>query len=254
MTTFLFWNVKRRFPVEVLEALLSEWQVDVLLLAEAPLSVPDSLSGLLRSDGRVPTALTLYSHLSLSPIRESSHWTMRRWASRQGEILLVATHLPSRLHFSEADRAMEAAHFARVIRDLEVELGHTQTIVVGDFNMNPFEPGMVGAEGLHAISSQYVAVSGSRTVQGREYPFFFNPMWGHFGEHGTYFYRKAIPICYFWNIFDQVLLRPSLLPFWLPDELRILTGVGDITFVDSVGRPTSSHFSDHLPILFRLEL
>lgn len=254
MITFLFWNVSRRFPEEVLGALIAEWNVDVLVLAEVPSSAPDTIQGLPRSGGRVPTALTIYSRWEMRPIEETRRWTIRSWESSEGELLLVAVHLPSPQHFDEASRTMEAAHFAREIRDVEDRRGHRRTILVGDLNMNPFEPGVVGAEGLHAISSRAIAAEGSRTIQGREYPFFYNPMWGQLGDRGTYFYRKSVPLCYFWNAFDQILLRPSLLPFWLVDELRILTGIGDITFIDSMGRPSASHFSDHLPILFRLEL
>ena len=28
---------------------------------------------------------------------------------------------------------------------------------------------------------------------------------------GTFYYENAEPVCYFWNMYDQVLLRPELL-------------------------------------------
>ncbi|WP_395145432.1 endonuclease/exonuclease/phosphatase family protein [Armatimonas sp.] len=259
MMTFLFWNINRRFPEEALQALVRAHDVDVLILAEAGESSPAKIGELFHSPGRTPTALILYSRHALLPLEEAQRWTMRSVTTTQGELLIVGTHLPSGLHFSEQDRAMEASHFSRAIRGLEERRGHERTLLVGDLNMNPFEMGVVGTEGLHAVSSQQVAQEGKRTVQGREYPFFYNPMWVCLGDAasptaGTYYYRKANPICYFWNTFDQVLIRPSLLPFWMPEELKILTRVGDITLVNSKGRPDSSRFSDHLPIVFRLDL
>ena len=61
--------------------------------------------------------------------------------------------------------------------DLEQEqqAGHPRTVLVGDFNMNPFESGMVGAAALHSAMSRQVWSRGSRTVKGHEYPFFYNP-------------------------------------------------------------------------------
>lgn len=258
MITFAFWNIKGRFLPHILDLLVSTYNIDILALAEAGENVPEQIGELAHSPGRVGTKVTLYSRSYLSPIEEAPRWTIRSLAAQKEEVLLVVAHLPSALHFTETDRAMEAGHFSRAIRDVEARRGHSRTLVVGDLNMNPFEAGMVGTEGLHAISSHQIAQEGTRTVQGREFPFFYNPMWTCLGDTlfsipGTYHYRKASPICYFWNTFDQVLLRPSLLPFWMPDALQILTQVGDITLLDQ-GRPDAHQFSDHLPILCRFDL
>jgi len=93
--------------------------------------------------------------------------------------------------------------------------------------MNPFEDGIVGTIGLHAVMSQSIAMGNSRTVQGVDYPFFYNPMWGHFGDRnagpdGTYYRSSAEHVNYFWNIFDQVLIRPELIDVFAKDELQIL--------------------------------
>jgi hypothetical protein len=56
-------------------------------------------------------------------------------------------------------------------------------VLVGDFNMNPFQEGVVAANGLNAVMARRVAARRrTRVVQEREYPFFYNPMWGHFGD------------------------------------------------------------------------
>src|SRR5258706_11895269 len=49
---------------------------------------------------------------------------------------------------------------------------------------------------LHSVMSREIANRTARTVQGREYPFFYNPMWGHFGDRmsktaGSYYYDNA---------------------------------------------------------------
>jgi hypothetical protein len=96
-------------------------------------------------------------------------------------------------------------------------------------NANPFNEGLTSAGALHAVMSREIASRGSRTVQHKSYKFFYNPMWSHFGDWngkpcGTYYYPKSTHLCYFWDMFDQVLLRPSLI-----DELRevrVLTSAG----------------------------
>ncbi len=125
--------------------------------------------------------------------------------------------------------------------------------------MNPFESGVVGAAGLHAVMTKQIASKGRRTVSGKQYPFFYNPMWSCFGDRtagppGTYYYDRAEHVCYFWNVFDQVLLRPELLDRFPSEELRILTEDGDRSLLSASGLPDKAAGSDHLPVLFKLDL
>lgn len=105
--------------------------------------------------------------------------------------------------------------------------------------------------------SKGVALRESRRVQDRDYDFFYNPMWSHFGDSrgrpcGTHYYEKAEHVNYFWNIFDQVLLRPHLLAGF-SDDLQILTKAGDTSLLDRNGRPNRDVASDHLPLIFGLD-
>jgi hypothetical protein len=84
-------------------------------------------------------------------------------------------------------------------------------------------------------------------------------MWAHFGERpngppGTYYLARSAFLSYYWNIFDQVLVRPELLDSFSDDELRILTKAGDTQLLGPTGRPDKTRVSDHLPILFQLQL
>jgi hypothetical protein len=54
-------------------------------------------------------------------------------------------------------------------------------------------------------------------------------------------------------MFDQVLIRPELVDRFLINELKILDSVDNASFLSKEGMPIK-HISDHLPILFKLEL
>jgi hypothetical protein len=123
--------------------------------------------------------------------------------------------------------------------------------------MNPFESGLVSAAGLNSVMSRRVAQRSTRTVQGRKYRFFYNPMWTRLGDEfsdtaGTYFYDSAEHVNYFWNMFDQVLIRPELAAGFDIGQLRIINSVRQSSLVRSDGRPDHTHSSDHLPIIFEL--
>jgi endonuclease/exonuclease/phosphatase family metal-dependent hydrolase len=59
---------------------------------------------------------------------------------------------------------------------------------------------------------------------------------------------------YFWNTFDQVLLRPELLDRFDIKLLVVPTTAGQTPLVTSDGRPNQDLASDHLPVVFELDL
>ena len=270
-TRFLFWNIGRRPLLGLVAAAVAEYQVDVLVLAECEIP-EDRLRLALRktrgfsyfsSNGYSPR-LKMYSRFPerfLQAVEDYPRMSIRCLQHPLGqELLLVAVHLPSKMYQEREDQLIGCTRFARRIMDAESRAGHTRTIVVGDFNMNPFEPGVVGADGFHAIMDPRIAAGRSRRVQGEDCTYFYNPMWHCFGDGesgpmGTYFFnRSGRPINYFWHTFDQVLIRPDLLESFDPKRLSVVTKIGDTTLIAESGRPDKSVGSDHLPLIFDLSL
>jgi hypothetical protein len=58
---------------------------------------------------------------------------------------------------------------------------------------------------------------------------------------------------YYWNVFDQLLLRSELAERFDPSRLHILKSAGSRSLVRTDGRPDDVNASDHLPITFELE-
>ena len=174
------------------------------------------------------------------------------------EILLVSAHLPSKLRWRDNSQEHEVISLADDIRAAEKKVEHRRTVLVGDFNMQPFEDGMTSSKGLHGVMSKQVASRGSRIVQGREYPFFYNPMCGLMGDlsegpPGSYYYDAAQHVEHYWWMFDQVLVRPELATNLGENRYRLLTKIGNESLVDGKGRPNSQIGSDHLPLYFEID-
>ena len=201
--------------------------------------------------------LTAFPSEFARPVWESSRLTVRRVrVPALPEFLLVAAHLPSKMSFSPESQQAGIQELAQTVRDIEADQA-LPSIVMGDLNVDPFEPALISAAGLHAVMDQRIAARGKRVVQDVEYPFFYNPMWRHFGDQGptppgTHYYPRAEPVCLFWHMFDQVLVRPQLLPALREDSIRVITQIGEkpLTKLD---RPGTLH-SDHLPILLDIDL
>lgn len=175
------------------------------------------------------------------------------------DVLLAVAHLPSKQHWDDASQGLECVSLSEAIRSEEHKIGHSRTVLVGDLNMSPFEDGVVSAAGLHGVMSRQIARRGSRAVQSREYPFFYNPMWNFMGDEppgppGTYYYSRATQREFFWHMFDQVLIRPDLLDRFATRYLQVVQHADHTPLLTAAGLPNTDEASDHLPLLFQLGL
>lgn len=269
MTRFLFWNVNKKPMADLIALAMRQYDIDMLILAECDVSVGRMLTSLNKEEHgffhikSYCDRITIYSRYSSNFVKalwEDARTTMQEVTLPQRmSFLLVATHLPSRRYWDETELALETARISKVIRGREESLGHRRTVVVGDFNMDPFETGVLASHSLHGVMTRDLALEKERTVNGEIYPFFYNPMWSCFGDRspgppGTFFYKSTSPNSQYWHLFDQVLIRPELLSCLPPEGVQILDKVGRMSLVDERGRPDRKLVSDHLPILFELDL
>ena len=210
--SFLFWNLNKRSLEALVAALAVEYQLQVIALVEC--NVPAAtviralenagLPGFTSPESLTSTEsdLKLFVRLTGAVVNgvyedPNNHVVIRRIVfDKSPDMLLAVVHSQSKLNWSDKDQFTGAIRLARNIEDKERYYNHRRTILVGDFNMNPFEEGVVGSDGLHGVMTKVTARRGSRTVDGVERPFFYNPMWRFFGERpdgppGTGWARQA---------------------------------------------------------------
>jgi len=270
MTNFLFWNIGRQHITKIVVSLAHQYDVDVLILAESNLSVysleaalNENQKTLYFPDTGYSDQLQIYTRFIGSffkPLRDSRGIAIRHLIPPVGkDIIITSVHLSSKLYHRECDQTYSCVRLIKDIEEEEKKVGHTRTIILGDLNMNPFESGIVSADGLHAISDSRIVKKGHRNVRGKQRRYFYNPMWNFFGDMrfdppGTYFYDSGDYVNYYWHMFDQILIRPDLLDFFQTDSLKIITEINGISLLLDSGRPDKRKSSDHLPILFSLNL
>jgi hypothetical protein len=261
MATFLFWNIGRRQILDEVAAAVRENDVDILILAESQLNPAVLMSELNRGVARLyatpfnpSTALTFlirYAPQSFEPLLDEGGISLRRFIPPIGrEMLIAAMHLPSKLFSTAEEQTLNSVRASQLIRAAEERLQHQNTIVIGDLNMSPFEPGVVAADGLHGVMDKQIALRGTRLVNNQTRPFFYNPMWNYLGDEklgppGTYYYGGGA-ISHFWHMFDQVLLRPSMLNVFSSSKLKIITEVNGRSLLRN--NRINRSIADHLPI------
>jgi hypothetical protein len=270
MTTFLFWNINKRPLQDRIARLAVRYDVDVIVLAECAVDSSIILGALNRvsrkrywSPPTPPTKTRLFANLPSGDVQDryaEPSGDLTIWHLKLGDppgVLLAGIHLPSKMDWSDADQALWATELVREIRREEGQVWHDLTILVGDFNMNPFDLGVSAAQAFHGMMALALVRNLERKIKGRDYRFFYNPMWGLFGDRtpgppGTFYLRASKPGSYFWNMYDQIMLRPGLADKL--KDLRIIDHDGVDSLLTKFKLPKKSVGSDHLPILFTLNL
>ena len=163
------------------------------------------------------------------------------------DLLLASLHLPAPIGVETADTVAEAQVVAGVLHRWIEKVGHGRVIVAGDFNLDPYSPGLCQHQSFNAVMTRHTASRVSRRHHGRDYPLLYNPMWECFGDStpgppGTYRHAHE------WHILDQILVGPELLRYLPSRGVSILETDGVQSLLATGPRP-----SDHLPVLLTLK-
>jgi hypothetical protein len=276
MISFLFWNLNGNSPTNRSDQMRTRigriavhFGIDVFVFVESKFE-PSRLAGFLTSVGAGQywyaqndcPHIQFFHRLSKERVVDQysspdGRLAIQRLFVRPEEIVLASLHAPSQLCHTRSEIKDAMTDYRNYIDQVEETLKTRRTIVIGDMNLNPFDDGLVSSQAFHAVMFKERARRERRQVRGVERRYFYNPMWGLFGDRtagppGTYHYSKSSSIVYYWNMFDQLLLRPQLMDDL--HDVRILEQDGVESLLDSKGRPNRLTASDHLPVFFRLRL
>ena len=178
----------------------------------------------------------------------------------QEEVIVAAVHGLDKRNNSESKQSLFLQQVIAALTYFESVLGHNRSIVLGDFNANPFESPIASALGMNAVISRTLAGGEHREIFDQAYPYFYNPMWNLYGDGrgssapATYYYRGSDPHELFWHMLDQVVVRPSLMTKLDLKSLNIVTSIQGNSLTSAVGIPNRTKFSDHLPVVFEIDL
>lgn len=259
---YLFWNTYHNNDInDVLSELIIDNDISIVMLAEYTAD-PNELIGKLASKeicmqkySSCCERISMFGRVEDIQYRTDSDHSVIRIINKKD--ILCCVHLNSKIYSGhEEQREILIEQIIKDIRDVEHELKTENTIIVGDFNTNPYDSSLINARYFHGMPIYEEAKRKSRIIAGKEFHMFYNPMWNFLGDfqqpYGTYYHGGNDTINTYWNIFDQVILRPSLVERFVKDSLIIITETKTRFLLDKNGHP-NKNISDHLPIMFEIK-
>ena len=276
---FLFWNIKKNTTDRFLECvvqLLIENEIDVLMIAELPEENISAFEQYIQMHTQNKYRLIngfVFKKVVIFATDKTEIGSFDETGKRIGafkikssvlekDILLFPIHYYDKKNTKEDEQDERIRKIRNFIETVENRNGEKNlSIICGDFNLNHFQKPIKTATGMHAMMDKNIAQKGKRIVDGDEYTYFYNPMWGFFGDmgkgevSGSYYYpNSGNHIVMFWHIFDQLLLRKGLISYLNADKLNIVTRINGHCFLKEDGSINANVFSDHLPITFSLNI
>lgn len=270
MLNVLFWNLNRKKNEEYIVSCIVENDVDIAVFAEYQdtsnkssaidiSSIESNLGNMfarvtgVETEGKV--LLLAKKTIAVKQIQQEARYSCYVIETAIKRYLLAAVHLEDRINYPEPERRIETIH--RLIRDIkknEENLGIENTIVIGDFNANPYDKELIYKYAFNAVMFKSIIEESEFTnPKGERIKRFYNPIIHYLSEdtrmYGSHYYddsdKRGTP---YWHCLDQVLIRKSLIDF-----LKAVKYIKTIDGMDLLkGSRPNKDISDHLPLFVNL--
>lgn len=265
---YLFWNTNRKNVDEIICNMVEKYKPAILALAEYESNTDILVRSITKYTGMEYIELQKFACRVCILVNEKlrngikhcvdhTNYTIKiiPYNSYNDVHIVAFVHLPSKMH----DNRERNRHLLEQITCQVNEIDQTRgrkVIIVGDFNLNPYEDAMTYLTGCNAVSSKDIAMKicrKDRNEKDKYYFYYYNPMWNFLGDkdgiNGTFYYDKTSDHSRYWNTFDQFVVSPALIKDI--DEIEIVKHVGNTSLESKRGIPDLK-MSDHYPLFFKL--
>ncbi len=193
---------------------------------------------------------------NVTVLHEDNRYAIYKIEIATGIILIAAIHNVSKMSNGTLDQLDILQRIQSDLINQETKFETKNSIIVGDFNINPFEEISVSSNSLFAIPYREELKNTTAVRQGVKREKFFNPSWKFLSNqkppYASYYYSNSSSVNYYWNMFDQVIIRPELVSAFNMDVFSIITETKTCQLMLN-GKPNKNSFSDHLPIFFNIK-
>lgn len=169
---------------------------------------------------------------------------------------VISIHLPSQ-YFRHMDCLKDFIRNFRLIIDSEIGSSLIEKIlIIGDFNVNPFEKPMIDFDGFlatNSINSRSHVTHSSKTKAT-----YYNPTWQLYSRKhfpGTILFKRPSGSSYDileFHFLDQVVISNKLLKSITEEHISVIEETMNFSFLSKTNKKISG--SDHLPLSYQFNL
>lgn len=252
----LFWNLKQNNIHGLIKQCLLENNISIAVFSEHSGVDFVSLQKEMHPNykyiegmgGCEKVALFVSSSAQVAVKREQSRYALYEVSYCNTNYIIVGIHLQDRRSSDTAVRIETIGRLMNDIKNLEQSTKCKNTIIIGDFNANPYDAELLQMNAFHAVLfKDLIRKSETRTVDGVAYRRLYNPILHFLSEdtknYGSFYYSigSGTPI---WHCLDQVLVSRPLIDSIV--SLRYVRMIGEISLIKATC--PNKDISDHLPL------
>lgn len=257
----LFWNLKKNSLEDYIIDCIVENNIDIAVFSEYEgidfTKIDKNLGKLyrrvidLKDDGKV--TLIAKTTFSVEKIQTQNRYNIYNIKTAINEYILVALHLEDRRNYETDDRKYTIQNLVADTVQTEELFKCYNTIIIGDFNANPYDKEMLSFYAFNSVLFKEVIEKNEfkkHNKQRRKH--FYNPILHFLSEntkmYGSFYYTKKHKSPY-WYCLDQVLVRKSLVNSII--HLEYLKKIDTRNLLKNA--VPNQKISDHLPLLVNLQ-
>jgi exonuclease III len=253
----LFWNACKSSNYSLLAEILHNFKPDLFFLAE--FSINNSILDIFEELGYTLIEAPGCKRV-VTFILNTRKFKLGLQSAYYSNILcdnihFIAVHFPSQLYNNLDGLKNNLKNFRDIIDDKIGSSNKREILIIGDFNVNPFETPMINFDGFSAINCINARSTVTYIEQIRET--YYNATWRLYSNNkfpGTTKYNR--PSGYSFDILehhflDQVLLSNKLKNEILEDEIQVINKTSNYSFL--IDNKKVVH-SDHLPLLYKFKV
>lgn len=254
----LFWNLKGNSIEEHIINCLNENDIDIAVFSEYKgidfnlVESNSSYKQIIGFDGCDKITMIAKQSISITVKQEQSRYSIYSVLYNDTEYLIAGIHLQDRRSYPDpAIRIMTIQRLVNDIEKIERNISNNNTIVIGDFNANPYDPELLQMNAFNAVLfKDLIEQSATNVVAGIRYKRFYNPILNYISEstktYGSFRYSGGCsnPI---WHCLDQIIVRKPL-----------ANSIIDLEYIKSINGKSlikrtniNSDISDHLPLFVK---
>jgi len=261
LLNILFWNLRRNAIEDYIVECIAENDIDIAIFSEFEKidfsSIENELGKMykrisgVQADKKV--SMIARQNISVTVHQQQNRYTLYSIKTGIKDYILAAVHLEDRRNYAFADRKASIQRLVGDVESTEDLLNCSNTIVIGDFNANPYDEELTSIYTFNAVLFKSVIERGEFTNHNTfKRKRFYNPILHYISEdtemYGS-FYHDQEHMTSYWYCLDQVLVRKSLINNVI--NIKYLKKINSQKLLGRI-RPNKS-ISDHLPLVVCLQ-